>query len=527
MIRRNLLFALLVLLIWLGSTVARAANPPELNANDLALINRLSWGVDLATAVQYQQLGSDAWLEQQLRGTPADLPPDVQQRIDAMPISNLSMQDLILERRQLEQQIRNTSNADAVAAMRKAANQSAEQLIIQSSERRILRALYSPAQLQEVMTWFWFNHFNVFRGKALDSLLIADYEEHAIRPHVLGKFRDLVWGTLTHPAMLLYLDNQQNAVNASNENYARELMELHTLGVNAGYTQADVQALARILTGVRFRLPDHCPAGQNALEQVPVSDISPLFCFAPALHDNSEKRFLNQDFPAGAGRAEVSRAVDMLIDSPATAQHISRELAVYFLGDNPPDAVVDAMARRFVRSDGDIAQTLAVLLHSDAFRSGKYFGKSFKDPVHYVLSSVRLLYDDAPIQNVRPVVGWINQLGEGFYDHVSPDGYSLVSQDWLSADQLSKRLDIAKGIYWGAGALYTDESITQQLDNTDKAQLQDLRQKARQAHPIDSFDIYDLMRPMLSEQTQATLKQSLSFDEWNSLLLSSPEFMYH
>ena len=516
-------------LIILASAFALMAHASDIEAGkqELQWLNRLTWGINRVTITQYHQQGRSAWLNDQLQmSDDQGLPDSVRQRIASMTISTTPMIELIARRRQMEQQINDTSDPDQKAALRQAANLQANELALQAAEREVLRDVYSPHQLQELMSWFWFNHFNVFRHKGMDNLLIADYEEHAIRPHALGKFSDLVWATLTHPAMLVYLDNQPNAVGASNENYARELMELHTLGVNDGYTQADVQALAAILTGVGFRMPDHCLPGQNRLDQVPANDISTMFCFAPARHDDSAKKFLGHDFPARGGKAEVTRAIELLIRSSATARHISREMAVYLLGDTPPDSVVDAMTRTFQRSDGDIAQTLAILINSEAFRSGQYQGKIFKDPMRYVISSVRLLYGNTPIQNVRPVIGWINQLGEPLYEHVSPEGYSLSGQDWLSADQIAKRLDMTKAMYGGNGVLYVDEALTLQLDNTDKNKLQQLRQHAREEHPVASFDNYDLLRPMLSQQTLMVLDKSLDMGEWNSLLLSSPEFMY-
>jgi uncharacterized protein (DUF1800 family) len=223
---------------------------------------------------------------------------------------------------------------------------------------------------------------------------------------------------------------------------------------------------------------------------------------------------------------EVSRAIDLLVNQSATAQFISQELAVYFFSDNPPEKLVHQMAYTFRTSDGDIAKTLSTLFHSNEFKSGKYLGKKFKDPVQYVISSARLLYGEHPIENVKPLINWINQLGEPIYNHLTPDGYGITEKDWLSADQMSKRVDIAKAVFGAGGALYVDEVITLQMDGGDKTELQTLRKQAREAHPVDSFGIYDLIRPMLTEQTFNTLRKTLNMDEFNSLLLSSPEFMY-
>ena len=519
--------------LFIGSPAPAYSAPltPPLNRGALLFLNRVTYGVNTATAKKYKTLGHECFLQNQLvfRGDEG-LPSEVRQRIADMDIARLGPAELLAERHRGEQQLQEAKDAadtDSREKLRQALNQRNNELVLQSAERRVLRALYSNNQLQELLTWFWFNHFNVFQYKGSNSHLLADYEEYAIRPHVLGQFRDLLLATLTHPAMLVYLDNAQNAATAVNENYAREIMELHTLGVNGGYTQSDVENLARILTGVGIDLSGKgCPAGQTRLANVIASSQEGLFCFHPKRHDQNAKEFLGQIFPAGGGAEEVVRAVDLLARQPATAHFISRELAVYFLDDDPPQGVVDAMAKTFGQTDGDIAKTLNILFHSAAFRRGKYLGSKYKDPVQYVLSSLRLLYEDSPIQDVRPAVNWINQLGEPLYAHLTPDGYGLRKQDWLSADQMAKRFEVARAIFWNASTLYTSEQLAKTLEVTDKKQLQDIRNAARLAHPIDSFGIYDLLRPVLSDNTSIVLRKTLSLDEWNSLLLSSPEFMY-
>jgi len=195
--------------------------------------------------------------------------------------------------------------------------------------------------LQEQMTWFWMNHFNVHQGKSNLRVLVSDYEEQAIRPHALGKFRDLLAATLHHPAMIRYLDNEQNAANRINENYAREIMELHTLGVDGGYTQNDVQQLARILTGVGVNLGDKTPDVRRDKQSQYVR--KGLFEFNPNRHDYGDKVFLGQTVK-GRGLAEVDEALDRLSRSPATARYVSRKLAIYFVADEPPPQLVERMA---------------------------------------------------------------------------------------------------------------------------------------------------------------------------------------
>lgn len=518
--------ALSLLLAFAPLPAQSASLAPLASRSDLLFLDRITYGVNAATLHAYRASGRARFLENQLVFHGDDgLPPEVRGRIAELDISRLGPADLLAERRAAEQQMKNAPDAETRGKLRQAINQRANDLAYQAEERRILRALYSSNQLQELLTWFWFNHFNVFQHKGNINLLVADYEENAIRPHVLGKFRDLLLATLTHPAMLVYLDNTQNASGAINENYAREIMELHTLGIDGGYTQKDVQELARILTGVGVDFSGKgCRGGETALDPAHPRLSSGLFCFDPKRHDSGSKVFLGRQFPTGGGREEVLRAVDMLAKSPATARFISSELAVYFLGDNPPDGMVRDMARTFMKSGGDIALTLGTLFHCATFLNG--LGTKYKDPVQYVFSSVRLLYGDAPIRNLRPVVNWINQLGEPFYAHVAPNGYGMRGNNWLSADQMARRFDVARNIYWSAGVLYSDEPAAGALDNADQKRLQALRRRAREAHPVDSFGNYDLVRTMLSDRTLGALKKTLTLDEWNSLLLSSSEFMY-
>ncbi len=220
----------------------------------------------------------------------------------------------------------------------------------------MLRAVYSNRQLEEQLDDFWFNHFNVFADKGADRYLVTEYERDAIRPHVLGKFRDLLEATAKSPAMLFYLDNWQSvgpnapqprgqgnkAKRGLNENYGRELMELHTLGVDGGYTQKDVTEVARCFTGWTINQPQR--GGK--------------FVFNPRLHDNGEKVVLGVTIPAGGGESDGEKVLDILAHHPATAHFISKKLAMRFVADDPPAALVDRMAETFLKTDGDIRQVM-------------------------------------------------------------------------------------------------------------------------------------------------------------------------
>ena len=465
-----------------------------LSRADLLWLQRLTYGVDSATIERFRRLGKAGFLAEQLDGTNDRLPDSVQKTIDALDISHISMANVIADLAARRREAQSASNEAKLEARKEYARQGVAE-VRQVDERELLRAVYSPAQLKEQMNWFWLNHFNVFARKGPEPWLLADYSEHAIRPFALGRFRDLVMATLTHPAMLVYLDNARNAHGKINENYARELMELHTLGVDAGYTQKDVQELARILTGVGLALPD---ASRRALRVQPLQIGDGAFAFHPLRHDYGDKVLLGHTI-RGRGFAEVEEAVDLLVRQPACARLISRQLAQYFVADEPPPALVTAMAQTFQASDGDIRAVLRTLFASQEFTVS--LGAKFKDPMHYVVSALRFTYDGAPIPNPDAALGWLNSQGEAPFAHQTPDGYALTETGWASSGQLSRRFEVARAIAAG---------------HPDLAPLD-----------ADAGGLYArALRPWLSPTTLAALDQATSPQERGTFLLASPEFNY-
>ena len=232
-------------------TIAQTPAPPvHLKVEPVQLLNRITWGSTRNSAEQIRNQGIDKYLNAQLNPSAAyALPPEVQEQIARMTISQQPLEALMSQAQTLKEAIDKNADPEQQKAAKQQHNQFLNQLVKEAQARAILLALYSPNQLQEQLTWFWFNHFNVFEKKNDIRALVGDYEARAIRPFAMGYFRDLLRATLRHPAMLRYLDNDKNAASKINENYARELLELHTLGINGGYSQLDVQELARILTG--------------------------------------------------------------------------------------------------------------------------------------------------------------------------------------------------------------------------------------------------------------------------------------
>jgi uncharacterized protein (DUF1800 family) len=287
--------------------VTESSAPLDTNATDMAVLNRISWGAETADAQALAASGLQNYLKAQLNPSADDgLPPEAQAQIAAMEISQKSLMAINLEVRDMQKAAQAVKGTPDFEAAQKAYQQKLNQLAHEAQTRSLLRDLYSKNQLKEQLTWFWMNHFNVSQNKDEIRALVGDYEETAIRPHVLGKFRDLLAATVVHPAMLQYLDNFQNAKGHINENYAREIMELHTLGVGSGYTQDDVQQLARILTGVGINRNGQPARIQPALAHYYRS--KDMFEFNPNRHEFGDKQFLGGTIE-GNGIDEVQRAL--------------------------------------------------------------------------------------------------------------------------------------------------------------------------------------------------------------------------
>ena len=302
-----------------GTQSAALAGTSAIHRGDVLWLERVGFGLDSASLAQYRSFGRAGYLDAQLAARDTALPEPIAAQINAMEVVHLDPLRALADVNAQNKAINAMPDGPDKEQARKSLNDHGNQLSYQAIRRDLLRAVYSPAQLQEQMVWFWLNHFSVYQYKANLRWLVGDYEEHAIRPHALGHFRDLVLATLEHPAMLQYLDNSQNAVGHINENYARELMELHTLGVGSGYTQRDVQELARVLTGVGINAGDS-PHLRPELE--PLYRRVGAFEFNPARHDFGGKSLFGHPID-GSGFGEVERAVT-LITREAPARSSSR-----------------------------------------------------------------------------------------------------------------------------------------------------------------------------------------------------------
>jgi uncharacterized protein (DUF1800 family) len=487
-------------------SAASADSLAPLRRDDAIWLGRVSFGLDSGTVAAYRRLGRERYLEEQLHDPGEDLPPPVAAEIRELNADRSGREQRLQTLQERRKAINALPDGPDKEQARKLLNEEGGRFAYQAIRLELLRAVYSPAQLREQMVWFWLNHFSVFQNKADLRWLIADYEERAIRPYALGRFRDLVLATLEHPAMLQYLDNSQNAVGHINENYARELMELHTLGVNGGYSQQDVQQLARVLTGVGVNAG---PAPHLRAEWRDLYVRRGAFEFNPARHDFGPKVLLGQRV-TGTGFAEVEQAVSLIVRQRACARFVSREMATYFMGDDAPSQLVEAMGETFQTTDGDIAATLRTLLLSKEFATAR--AAKFKDPMHYVLSSVRLAYDGRTISNSRPLLEWLNALGEAPFGRQTPDGYPLSASTWESPGQMSRRFEIARAIGTGNVHLFDPE---------------DGGTATTTGFPQLSNRLYfEAIEPFLNSGTRAALNQASSPQEWNTFLLASPEMNY-
>jgi uncharacterized protein (DUF1800 family) len=376
---------------------ARAA-PSERQRAEHAL-NRLAFGARPGDVERVLRIGVDRWIEQQLHP----------ERISDRPFPA----------------IRDSELPSRARGDRAAARKEARTAIAQLSAQRILRAAASERQLHEVMVDFWMNHFNVFAGKGLDLYLISAHERDAIRPRIWGRFEDLLMATAKSPAMLVYLDNARSRRGAINENYARELMELHTLGVDGGYTQKDVTELARVFTGWSI-----------------ARDGS--FRFRRFLHDRDAKVVLDRRFAAGGGMEEGEAMIRLLARHPSTAKQIATKLCQRLVADDPPAALVDRVARRFLATNGDLRATVKAVLDSPEFRDPRYFRAKVKTPFEYTISAVRAA--GGTIDDPLPLARELRRIGQPLYFAQPPTGYSDRSSAWWSDGALIARLNFAAAL---------------------------------------------------------------------------------
>jgi uncharacterized protein (DUF1800 family) len=535
---------------------ASIANPSALPAPSpdeeiVHVLNRLAFGPRAGDIERVRALGVKAYIEQQLR---PDRIPDNEavERLAGLRTLGMTSRDiaaqyelpLLRARREQKQQAGAQTGTRAAGpagtgqsvsgpggaaeggtgqAMPPAAppaapapfeRQQANLPLAELSQQKILRAIYSERQLQETLTDFWFNHFNVDARKGPERFLITEYEREAIRPHVLGRFRDLLEATAKSQAMLFYLDNwlsadpngphgngsrlpvwsrpgrgatigvprppQQNQKKGLNENYGRELLELHTLGVDGGYTQKDVTEVARSFTGWTITNPR----------------LGGGFRFDPRLHDDGAKVVLGHRLKGGGGMRDGEQVLDILAEHPSTARFIAMKLARRFVADTPPQPLVDRAAKTFRATNGDLRAVLTVLLTSPEFLAPDTLHAKVKTPFEFVVSAVRAT--GAVVEDARPLVRAVQELGMPLYQCQPPTGYKDTADAWVNTGALINRMNIAL-------ALASDNLAGVRLE----------------AHPQpESF----LIGTPISDATRTTIARASTPQQAIALTIGSPEF---
>ncbi|MEH1956548.1 MAG: DUF1800 domain-containing protein [Nostoc sp.] len=506
----------LLLLILLGGIDPSNAASTPLDPKVLHIINRLSFGPRPGDVQRVESMGVERYIQEQL--SPESIPESQGLTSQLQQLDTLHLNPVEL----LEYGKTNLPGQKPTQSERKAANKWAEQVLNEAVQARLLQATSSKRQLQEVMVDFWYNHFNVDAAKGRDRLWVGAYEQQAIRPYALGRFRDLLGATAHHPAMQFYLDNFQNRadsrpdaqvnVRGLNENYARELMELHTLGVDGGYTQQDVIALARILSGWGFSRPSQ------------QTDNNFGFDFNPKRHDFSEKVFLGHTIKGG-GEAQGEEALDILARSPATARHISYQIAQYFVSDRPPTTLVNNLTQRYLATDGNIREVLNTLFHSREFWDAKNFNAKFKTPYQYAISAVRAT--GMEVNNTRPISNLLQQLAMPLYRCQTPDGYKNTADVWLNSDAMNRRLSFAAALANGNLPLSTIPTKIEQRQRTPGQETIGTEQRPLQKSPsipVDAGQLTNTLGNSLSMKTQKAIASSDSQIR-SALILGSPEFM--
>ncbi|WP_342329623.1 DUF1800 domain-containing protein [Pedobacter sp. FW305-3-2-15-E-R2A2] len=459
------------------------------------LLSRFTYGSKEGDVDAVVKMGLEKWFRQQLDGDLSDDSLNLMlSRFDDINLSNtevenkyprpnrvlkLAIADGSIHKDSVDKGDRKAYREQIRSYMEKKGFKPEQELYRQFINQKILRAAYSRNQLRELLTDFWFNHFNVSLTKNQCASFVPAYERDVIRPNVTGKFENLLLATAKSPAMLIYLDNftstgqpvvlengrepQMNGAGKPlkrrvppkrkqgglNENYAREVMELHTLGVDGGYTQSDVTQAARVLTGwtlAPMGEEGYGAAMQKIIDNVGAENLKKRgfvkegdFLFVPNRHDNEEKTVLGKHFAAGGGYEEGLTLLNMLARHPSTAQFISKKIATRFVNDHPAQTLVDKMAKTFTKTDGDIRQVMVTMVSSPEFWSPASLREKTKSPFELAISAVRSL--DADITQPYQLFNWINKMGQKMYYYQAPTGFPDRGQYWINTGALLNRMN--------------------------------------------------------------------------------------
>lgn len=472
------------------------------------LLSRFSFGARPGDIEAITKMGHEAWFEQQLQANLPDI--KIEEAIAGYESLKMSNEEIIstypragqvlrmaIQKGAIEKDSARVDKKDAKDDIKEFMQQNGlkpqAELLRQLANQKILRAAYSNNQLKEVLTDFWFNHFNVAASKGGIQQYLTSYERDVIRPNVLGRFETLLLATAKSPAMLTYLDNNKSTVNEEamdksqkkiakvrdeimekaeeqmiekmtdtavkrnakgkikkpkmqglNENYAREIMELHTMGVDGGYSQTDVTQAARILTGwslnpaIEYGIKPKRQPNEKRLERMGfVYDDN--FLFAANKHDKGEKKVLGVTFPAGGGYEEGVKLIHLLSTHPSTAKFIAKKLAIRFVSDAPSQSLIDKMAKTFLEKEGDIKEVLITMVSAPEFWSKNSLREKTKSPFEVAISAIRAT--DAKVVAPIQVYQWIAKMGQRLYNYQAPTGFPDRGQYWINTGSLLNRMN--------------------------------------------------------------------------------------
>jgi len=551
---------------------AYAPNQTMDEATARAMLNRFGFGADSASLAQAMHQTPEQYVRDSITGD-TQLPASIVSQIEQLPTSQPVDQiwheygagsDMRLELKSLRQATANqpvsastvapagaaSSPADAANAADVLARQMEQQAIQKAQNEylnaaiktRMLTMANSSNQGHESLLTFWLNHFSIYGPKNTDRLLAMDYARALESAMKADTFEALLKASFYHAAMQVYLDNAQSTSPQStigytaalkgknigiNENLARELMELHTLGVDGGYSQTDVQELARIITGAgiyNVQMQDKNLKAAGATRKG-------LFLFDPRRHDFGTKMFLGQVFPAGQGLDEIDRALHILATHPATAHHIAFKLARQYLADDPSPALVNAMTAAYLKSGGKISATLQPLLASPEFAASLQHPVKFKDPLSYMLSATRAACSGQPIGNANFLANTARDMGEAPFMQSTPNGYGATEADWLSPVSMAQRTRLAQALATGRAPAVAAPVMAPAPSDSGVMAVNPAGNMSPPS-PVISKGIgcspnlpliTRLVGPLSSQTAQAA--NGLSPQDHMALLLASPEFM--
>jgi len=511
---------------------AAPSAPPVSAASAAHVLNRLAYGPRPGDIARLHRLGVEAWMEQQLhpdridnRALESRLAAFETIALDSATIFREYHEPAMLQRRSQARTGKQAAPTGPEPSASMAVVRRDRLVLAELEQAKLLRAVYSERQLEEVLVDFWFNHFNVFAGKGPTRAYVTSFERDAIRPHVLGSFREMLEAVASSPAMLFYLDNWMNTspqapraaavgqrgrprpglprgaggrpaaprpdsqlpARGINENYARELLELHTLGVDGGYTQDDIVNVARAFTGWTFR-----PRQGTA------------FQFVQALHDDDAKTILGQRIPAGGGIGDGRRVLDILVAHPATARFIATKLARRFVADAPPATLVERAARRFRETRGDLREVTRVVITSPEFLAADTRRAKVKTPLEFVASAIRAT--GAEVRTAMPLARALRDLGMPLYFCQPPTGYEETAEAWVSSGALVARMNLALEL--GANRL---RGVSMRGGSADAGALR--------ARLVD-----DILGGEVSGATRAAVERAATPDQIVALAVGAPEF---